>query len=942
MKQKIALFTLCGLLALFGVAGCGPKNASKSSNSTSSTEKEFSFTAELLTGNDCLRVGGSDTLLVDYDDDLGVDRSFTVTSSDTTVLSVEEVSGGFKVTGLKLGKASLLVTEKASGLTQTLTLTVAENAGGVATYTTASYDEKATILGKLEKYAVENFLTGITLFEDGGTVMYNPRVKKGTENYISGYGFGILGEGSITEPLAAETVDAWKLYYHSASASDPKKVNYLNDKGSEVSDFYSYVASSYYGTKMNATKDGYDWYPVLAKGEPVAINADEYGYSNTWQIKVKTGKDGLKFATASTKYAEYNGKEVTIADYIFPFQVLLTQSVGYVRGSELAADTTSGFDGGKKYYSQTETVSLFDDNGNLNPDMTKLFDELVGIKAIDEETLQFTLLKSVSPFYAKYYLSSNLYSPINSSFFYKVGSESYGMFKQSDNTTPVDNILSLSPYTLEYWEQDKLVCYKRNPEWVEFKDSDSTISSRYSIEGVHIDIITAAKSDSEAVFNEFIAGKLDAASIPQSQLSKYKNDSRTTKTKGSSNFKLNVNSCTKERWEELFGEDGVITTTKKSDYWDVKPWMSNTNFLRGLSASIDRETFADNRGVIASNDYLSAAYLINPEEGISYNSTQAHKDAVKGFFPETNGYNYGAATTYFSLAVEELVEEGQLELGTKSNPTNISIVIEWMNPSDTENYGAELATYFEKAFNDDAVCGGAVKLTVVNHDGTSDYTDVYYKHLMVGQFDLGFGAISGNTLDPINFFEVLKSDNSSGFTLNWGADTNDVSDTIGYDGQFWSFDALWTAANTGGVFEDGVEVAALSSEVTEIIEDTTAGSITVKIDFVYNFQGHKGITYTLNRIDVYLVGVGNLTLTLDEDYTLVVDETTGENHAVVTFDASTIAFLDYYLQAKYGETAYKDYAHVTEAMYGTFWVFEIYVDISFNGAMPQTLYTTAL
>ena len=75
--------------------------------------------------------------------------------------------------------------------------------------------------------------------------------------------------------------------------------------------------------------------------------------------------------------------------------------------------------------------------------------------------------------------------------------------------------------------------------------------------------------------------------------------------------------------------------------------------------------------------------------------------------------------------------------------------------------------------------------------------------MMKGQFDIGFGSISGNTYDPLNFLEVLKSDNSSGFTLNWGTDTNEVTDKLIYDNKFWSFDALWTAADQGAYVQDG-------------------------------------------------------------------------------------------------------------------------------------------
>ena len=95
-------------------------------------------------------------------------------------------------------------------------------------------------------------------------------------------------------------------------------------------------------------------------------------------------------------------------------------------------------------------------------------------------------------------------------------------------------------------------------------------------------------------------------------------------------------------------------------------------------------------------------------------------------------------------------------------------------------------------------------LKIKNWVGTS-WSDVYYYKMMLGQFDIGFGSISGNTLDPLNFLEVLKSDNSSGFTLNWGLDTNatDLDHLIEYDEKLWSFDALWTAADHGAYVVKG-------------------------------------------------------------------------------------------------------------------------------------------
>ena len=111
---------------------------------------------------------------------------------------------------------------------------------------------KNTEEGKVEeKYAVKNNLTGLTLFDNGGFVMYHDSVVKGTNTYIPGYGFGILSEGSLSAPMTTENNAAWQYYYHSISASDPKTINYMNDKGSEVGDLVGYTSSAYWGTKMN-------------------------------------------------------------------------------------------------------------------------------------------------------------------------------------------------------------------------------------------------------------------------------------------------------------------------------------------------------------------------------------------------------------------------------------------------------------------------------------------------------------------------------------------------------------------------------------------------------------------------------------------------------------------------------------------------------------------
>ena len=140
-------------------------------------------------------------------------------------------------------------------------------ADGLYNFKKAGNAERTNVLGLLEQYAVVKGITGITMTESGSYVMYNPRVTLGTENYIPGYGFGVLAEGNLTADLDYEENEAWKRYYHTYNASDPGTMNVMNDQGSEVSDLSSYMFAEHFTNFMNETKDGYDWVLGIVTGE---------------------------------------------------------------------------------------------------------------------------------------------------------------------------------------------------------------------------------------------------------------------------------------------------------------------------------------------------------------------------------------------------------------------------------------------------------------------------------------------------------------------------------------------------------------------------------------------------------------------------------------------------------------------------------------------------
>lgn len=106
--------------------------------------------------------------------------------------------------------------------------------------------------------------------------------------------------------------------------------NAMNATGTLEVDCYDLLQATYYGQGINADGTGFEWTNVLAAALPeVSVKKNDDGtYSAetstapdtdqfyTWRVKFKTG---LKYSTESTKYADYNGRDIVLDDYITPF-----------------------------------------------------------------------------------------------------------------------------------------------------------------------------------------------------------------------------------------------------------------------------------------------------------------------------------------------------------------------------------------------------------------------------------------------------------------------------------------------------------------------------------------------------------------------------------------------------------------------------------------------
>ena len=675
-------------------------------------------------------------------------------------------------------------------------------ASGVQSFVAASYAERTEILAILEAYAYENFLTGFAFIDDGGYTLYSKTVKRGVDTYVPGYGWATLSDGDIVGDLTGPGVKPeYSRYYHTFETSDPGHINYADDDGSVVGDLVGYVASTYWGTRLNETNDGYEWYSETAKEKPVAVNANpNTGLATKYEWKMKTGADGLTYATNSSNslLAKYNGQAVAAQDYITPYRMYYTQSLGWERSAE-NLEGAGSIKGSAAYY-----------NASANGFNAAAW-ENVGLKVEERDgewVMSVEFNSPCTPFYAMYYMNSSMFAPVPEQFVkdlgalnggnadnaFEKGCEIFGKTSADLGLSPVDTYLSTGVYYIEAWVPNQEIVFKRNENYTACGEG------RYKIAGIHFDILTAANTDPEAAWKEFNAGNLSSCGVPSTQKQDRTRNDETAYavyTPGSTTHKLNINACTPELWEQLFGEEGTVVKTSKDNYWDVEIAMSNKDFLLGLSWSLNRAQLAESLGRGASVNYFGDGYLSDPENGIIYNYTDAHANAATDITAGGQykyGYSLEVAKAYFKAACETFIADGSYKSGDV-----ITIEIAWQTESQFPTYGDPIIQMWQDAFN---AVGADYGLTLqVSNWAGAVWSDVYYEKMMKGQFDIGFGSISGNALNPLNFLEVLKSDNSSGFTLNWGCDTNKVE--VEYNGELWSFDSLWQAAETGGYFSKG-------------------------------------------------------------------------------------------------------------------------------------------
>ncbi|WP_436894859.1 peptide ABC transporter substrate-binding protein [Mammaliicoccus sciuri] len=298
--------------------------------------------------------------------------------------------------------------------------------------------------------------------------------------------------------------------------------------------------------------------PAVAKGDPKITNDGK-----KWTINLR---DDAKWS---------NGDPVTAHDFVFAWRKVVDP------------DTASEYAYILYDIKNAEEIN----SGDKKP-------EELGVKAVDDHTLEFELTKSL-PYY-KELLSFGTFMPQNEKFVKKQG-DKYG--------TTVKTTLYNGPFKMTEWKTDDKVTLEKNDDYWD-KDKVKLNKVNYKV----------VKEASTAV-NLYETNKLDIVDLPAEQVKKYKDDKafNTELDTVTYYFKLNE---------------------------DTVPEFKNEDFRLAFAKAIDKEAYVKNNlnnGSIPTDNFV-------PKDFVKDSKGKEYQDGVKN----TNQYNVKEAKEHYEKAKKAL------------------------------------------------------------------------------------------------------------------------------------------------------------------------------------------------------------------------------------------------------------------------------------------------
>ena len=644
--------------------------------------------------------------------------------------------------------------------------------------------QKDVLFAAAESYLIENVYGGVPLYNAAARVMFSSRTQLFSEEFNGVLGFGtefsqFSADDSTVDLLPDTKGNVGEYTYRSSFNTNPTTFNPWLSDDSVSSGFIDNFTGGFYEFFFDQTKTGYEILPSLAKSLPKSVNSKVIGgkeYSTVWQIELRDDLVWKFHPDLNTSAFAAGFEKLDASDWLYTWKLAMDSQ--WFRAISGGGDfVTLGIKGAAEYLAGTGSW------------------ENVGLKVVNGNTIQIEYVSEKSEFDVKYNFAGSSLAALNQELFESLGADNderelaYG---QSPLTVAASGIYYLDKYT-----PDQLVTFKKNTLYV---DKDL-----YNFTGIQNRFIDG----SDALFEEFLAGRLESASVPASRVNEFLSDPRVKTSPAATTWRMVMNQfgteANRDAYIEKHPDMGINET------FVPEPILAYLPMRQALYYGFDRYTASVEvvKLYLPQHTYFASTYFLDGSSGLSVRTGAAGAALLTEFGGTSFGYFPDAALALFKQAVSQAIADGFYSKGTAEAYTNIQLGLTYASSGNTASQAmiAELKKQYEALLVDDV---NFVKVEIVVRDVA--FPDNYYDYMIPANTDLGIGGISGGLLDAPGFLDQFHDDNRGGFTLQWGIDTSTPNIPVSYtniDGEVvyetWSYNALVEALNRKVYVRDGVE-----------------------------------------------------------------------------------------------------------------------------------------
>ena len=508
--------------------------------------------------------------------------------------------------------------------------------------------------------------------------------------------------------------------YNYVYVSDPSSLNYLAENRATTNDIVTNLVD---GLMEN---DQYGNYvPSLAEDWSVSQDGLTYTY--------KLRKDAKWYTADGDEYAP-----VTAQDF--------------VTGLKYAADKKS-----EALYLVQESVAGLDDyiNGKTSDFST------VGVKALDDQTVQYTLTRPESYWNSK--TTSTILFPVNADFLKSKGDD-FGKVDPS-------SILYNGPFLMKSFVSKSVIEFKKNPNYWDAKN-------------VFVDDVKLAYydgNDQDALARNFVEGAYSYARL-------YPNSSsfEGIKEKNKDNIIYSLQDATSYFLNFTLARKSYKFTSKTSDAEkkSTQEAVLNKNFRQAINFAYDRTAYgAQSQGEEGATKILRN--LVVPPTFVSINGKdfgEVVASKMVNYGKEWQGINFADAQDPYYNAEKAKAKFAEAKKELQAKGVQFPIHLD-MTVDQAAKKGVQEANSMKQSI--ETALGAENVVIDIQQLSTEDYDNSSYLAQTAAQkdYDLYNGGWTADYQDPSTYLDVFNV-NSGGLMQNLGiepGEANDKAKAVGLD-----------------------------------------------------------------------------------------------------------------------------------------------------------------